>query len=241
MSISQVPNITTAVTTVEPIGTHRPRSQSLAERVTVHTDQLKRELATIGDVSDAVDLRCRLQALQSYAKSAQHSLDLQNEIAELKLRAERSAGRLLREMKLHGGDRKSGSKSPKPTLQQLGINKTQSHIWQYEALVDEDEFEAYCKSQRDQGKEITQSGLRRITSRKHRMEQQSGMRCPRCGLRANECVKTYAVHASIRRRDRKCLFCDLHWVTWEFSVDPSNPPHIPVYQIPRASEGPSIA
>lgn len=217
-----------------------PRTQSLATRVAVHTEQLKQELMSIESVPDAVELRSRLQALQSYAKSAQHSLDLQNEIAELKLRAERSAGKLLREMKLHGGDRKSQSKSQKPTLQQLGINKTQSHIWQYESQVGEEEFEAYCRTQRAQGKEITQSGLRRITSRKQRMQQQSGMRCPRCGLRANECVKTYAVHANIRRRDRRCLFCELHWVTWEMSIDPSNPPQVPVYQIPREAKDPSI-
>lgn len=58
------------------------------------------------------------------------SLEMQNNIAEIKLRAERRAGELLEEMPgkgTHGGDRKSSNTMQ---LEDIGISKMQSHRWQ---------------------------------------------------------------------------------------------------------------
>jgi hypothetical protein len=59
---------------------------------------------------------------------------MQNAVAEIKLRAERRAGELLKEQGFgqRGGEEKS---SNIVKLESLGITRMQSHRWQLEALV----------------------------------------------------------------------------------------------------------
>jgi len=67
---------------------------------------------------------------------------------EIRLRAERKAGELLKVMEAkgerqkRGGDRKGKSKSPAGTLKDLGISGKQSSKWQRLASVPEKDFEA---------------------------------------------------------------------------------------------------
>ena len=62
--------------------------------------------------------------------------------AELKLRAERKAGEILRAMKLRGGDRKSNNHDERLKLLE-GISTNQSTRWQQVAAVPEPEFERH--------------------------------------------------------------------------------------------------
>lgn len=98
-------------------------------------------------------------------------LDAQQACSEIKLRAERRAGELLREMR-EKGERKSRGKPEKktrhddgftsPTLSTLGITETQATRWQRESLVPESAFEAYVATTRAKGDELTQAGLLRL-------------------------------------------------------------------------------
>jgi hypothetical protein len=79
-------------------------------------------------------------------------LDLQNMAALIRLRAERRAGELLKEMKEKGERQKSGenrrgidstAKVPStPNLSDLGISRNQSSTWQKVAAIPASKFEA---------------------------------------------------------------------------------------------------
>jgi hypothetical protein len=87
-------------------------------------------------------------------------VQLQNDIAEIKLRAERKAGTLLADMgPQHGGDRKSKSRCQQVTLKDLGINKKQCERWQAEASIPERFFERHITAVRSTAKELTSAGL----------------------------------------------------------------------------------
>ena len=63
-----------------------------------HLDQARQALVAATRVSEVKQIRDRAAALQQYARQQQYSLAIQNDAAELKLRAERRAGELLHEM-----------------------------------------------------------------------------------------------------------------------------------------------
>ena len=90
-----------------------------------------------------------------------------NNAVELKLRAERGAGKKLIEMKESGerdtgkgGDRKSQSQAV--TLRDLGIERMQSSRWQQEAEVPDDEFEAYIERTKAAKEELSSEGVLRL-------------------------------------------------------------------------------
>jgi hypothetical protein len=100
-------------------------------------------------------------ALEAYARQA-NDMELERQVHDIRVRAERRTGELLREMPKATGGQPYQSKSatgsnqyqkaevqsspttaPKPRpLADLGISKDQSSLWQKLAEVPEDEFEA---------------------------------------------------------------------------------------------------
>ncbi len=201
------------------------------------SDSMTQALSCVGSVVEAKDLAGRAKALQSYAKTSGQSLDVQNKIAELKIRAERKAGKILSDMEKKSnqhGERNSSIQS----LEDLGISRMQASRWQALARVSDESLDEYCRKQRESGNEITQSGVIRI---KQRLEdsprEKPHFKCPSCGLRSNRCIETGEVLARVLPRRRKCLHCNSVFKTWEFVIDPNNPPDIPIYMTPRiASE-----
>lgn len=127
-------------------------------------DAAKALLAKAETVDDVKHIRDKAEALRSYAKQAGYGLDLQNRMAELKLGAERKAGDLLVEHGFgeYGGDRKSSSSLQ---LDDFGVDKFQSHRWQLEASVSEEQFEQYVTETCKAGKELTSVGLVRLGAR----------------------------------------------------------------------------
>lgn len=122
----------------------------------------RQALAEATSFDDIKAIRDKAEAARKYAESAALGLEMQNVAAELKLRAERKAGELLRELRLHGGDRKSRVRQSHLKLDQLGISRVQSHRWQIEASVPDDDFEKYVRSSNDLQKELTSVGLVRL-------------------------------------------------------------------------------
>jgi len=77
-------------------------------------------IAKARSVDEVKDIRDKAEAVRKYAKQAGISLEGQNMLAEIKLRAERKAGALLAEMEgkgLHAGYRKSSCMMEVETLQ----------------------------------------------------------------------------------------------------------------------------
>jgi site-specific DNA-methyltransferase (adenine-specific) len=103
----------------------------------------------IHDVADAV---------QAYTRQAQLSFEIQNEAAELKLRAARRLGELLANMPRNAGARGRGVRSHDGTaltLAELGISKNQSSRWQAVAALPEPDFDRHLFETRRERRELT--------------------------------------------------------------------------------------
>lgn len=201
---------------------------SSSDRATQYVDAMRGAISTVTTLPGALDLASRAKALKAYAQSSGRSLEMLNEIAELKLRAEREAGKILLAM-----DKKTNQHGAKnatlQTLEGLGISRMQASRWQSVARVQEDDFVNYCANQREAGQEITQAGCIRIKSRREDAPRDKPhFPCPSCGMRSNRCIDTGDVLSRVLPRRRKCLHCDEVFRTWEFVIDPKNPPQIPV-------------
>jgi hypothetical protein len=115
-------------------------------------------------VDEVKDIRDKAEALRAYAKQA-NDIDMQNWAAEIRVRAERRAGELLREMAETGtrhsgrGDQKSESRPPTPKLSDLGISKDHASQWQRLADVPTPEFESKLRSIMGLGKELTTTAM----------------------------------------------------------------------------------
>ena len=105
-------------------------------------------LAKAEPVDDVKDIRDKAEALRVYAKQAGYGLDIQNRVAELKIRAERKAGELIPKTIT------VGRKSHDVTLSDLGIEPMQSHRWQFEYRLPEAEFERYIAETKERGTEL---------------------------------------------------------------------------------------
>ena len=128
-------------------------------------DQAGQALAEAGSFEQIKDIRDKAEAVRKYAQSASLGLDIQNRAAEVKLQAERQAGKLLSQLSLRGGDRRSKSRCERLKLDDLGISRNQSTRWQMQAKVPENIFRDYIKQTCEAGKELTSANLMRLAKR----------------------------------------------------------------------------
>jgi hypothetical protein len=116
----------------------------------VKYEAARQALSEAHRVDEVKDIRDKALAMATYARQAKDR-DLITWATEIKLRAERRAGELLREMEKNQGG-KPETVNPKPvaspdrldkapTLRSLGVTKQQSSDWQKLAKIPEKEFE----------------------------------------------------------------------------------------------------
>ena len=86
--------------------------------VTLSLPRMKQQFAETSSLRKLKDIHDRSSALVSYAHASGESRCLVNDLATFKLHVERKLGSLLRDAKLRGGSRSSGS--PSITLASLG-------------------------------------------------------------------------------------------------------------------------
>jgi phage N-6-adenine-methyltransferase len=130
-------------------------------------NRARKELEEAKTIDDVVDIRDKATALLKYFKAIRESLVTQNAAAEIKLRAERKAGVMLAELDLHGGDRKSKLQAATLMLEDLGIEKTQSHRWQKEASVDDEQFDQHVNHCNENEIELTQASVLKLAGAGH--------------------------------------------------------------------------
>jgi hypothetical protein len=124
----------------------------------------RQALAHARTVDEIKDVRDKAEAIRMYLRQAGESLEMQNDAAEIKLRAERRMGEMLGEMGLHGGDRKSKSHDANLKLKDLDIKPDQSSRYQRIASVPEESFEFFLQHLRNGRKEITSAAALRFAS-----------------------------------------------------------------------------
>ena len=133
---------------------------------TISTDL--RDLATLLEkaktLSDILRVRDAAEAVRVLSGRPSRRLDAHKQAAILRLTAERKAGILLRELGLHGGDRRSRNRADYPSLTKLGISQAQSSRWQRLAAVSESVFGAYIERATSEGRGVSAAGLLRISA-----------------------------------------------------------------------------
>lgn len=130
-----------------------------------------RALSEARTVNELAHIRNQAEAIRYAAKQAQMGIEMINDAAELKLRAERRAGELLRETEKAKGAREPGTDrgttryhddTASPTYDDLGIDKLRASRWQQIAEVPQDDFEQYIADTRTDQKEVTTAGILRL-------------------------------------------------------------------------------
>jgi len=112
----------------------------------VRYDAMCRAIQVCHSVDEVKAIRDKALALEVYAAQAMNT-DAERKACEIRLRAERRAGQLLKETKKNGQRAKAGD-NPRggrvlntPKLADLGISADQSSKWQALAEVPEEQFE----------------------------------------------------------------------------------------------------
>ena len=100
-------------------------------------------------VDEIKKFRDKAVAVQAYAKQA-NDYEMESKAARARVRAERRAGELLRDMEKAKGKRtdlveRGDYVDERPTLDDMGITKDQSSKWQQLSRVPEDEFEKHLE------------------------------------------------------------------------------------------------
>lgn len=144
-----------------------------AEQALAHIDAAKREIAAAKSIDDVVDMRDKAAAVQMYAAKRKGSQQVAQDAAEIKLRCERRAGEILREMpKRRGGNSKLMLQDATPTLEQIGVDRVDSHRWQSLASLPESDFDGYLSECRANGHDITTAGAMLLAKTKRKEEKQ---------------------------------------------------------------------
>jgi len=113
----------------------------------IRYDAMCHAISACHTVDEVKEIRDKARALEVYAQQALNT-EAERKACEIRIRAERKAGELLREMKENGMRRIAADGRPKekasdaPTLTDLGITRDQSSQWQRLAAIPAEEFEA---------------------------------------------------------------------------------------------------
>jgi N6-adenosine-specific RNA methylase IME4 len=138
----------------------------------IHFNQARQALQkakTIDEVEVVIDMAERLLL---YLKQSNESLEIQNDAAEIKLRAERRAGEML-DQGAQQGDRKPTAGRPKkwdqpdpifspPTLKEIGWTKGRAMRLRHLARIPEDKFEETIRETKQAREELTRAALLRV-------------------------------------------------------------------------------
>lgn len=118
------------------------------------------------------------EAMRAYAKQS-GDFNMANQCAEIRIRAERRLGQMLKQQKENGlmntgsqlkpGENNSGQShdDTAPKLIDIGITKSMSSRAQIIADVPDDKFEEVITEFKDQQKELTSNAIRQLTEKPH--------------------------------------------------------------------------
>lgn len=123
------------------------------------------EARTLDEVKQILDIA---EAARTYARAAKLGLEAQNHAAEIKLRAERKAGEMLRELEKFPEGRPQKLNQPgivseyRQVLDESDIAPTTAHRWQIVATLPEELFEEHIAETKGSGHELTSAGVAQV-------------------------------------------------------------------------------
>ena len=133
-------------------------SEAVSDTALIQFDRARVALEKASTIDEVKDVRDQAEALRLYYRQTTEGLEMQNQCAAIKLRAERKAGEMLAD---NPEIQRGGSKFRDGTLEKLGVEKKQSHRWQKVADIPEKEFEDYIEDTIASDGELTTAGLLR--------------------------------------------------------------------------------
>lgn len=133
----------------------------------------RRAIAEAKTIDEVKTIRDKAEAVRVYYRQIGETLEVQNDVAEIKIRAERRAGELLREMADNGervtqseGYNRMASNNTTPILSDLGITRDQSSNWQRIAAIPEPVFEQHVQQTKAAGQELTSAATIRLAKQR---------------------------------------------------------------------------
>ena len=124
-------------------------------------DKMKQAVVACHSIDEISNIRNQAEAYRYALIQAKESPEVIKKAEEIKLRAERRAGELLKFTELQHGSRGVGKKvesQATTSLSDMGISKDQSSKWQKIANIPEEKFENYIEVQ----KELSTAGVLRV-------------------------------------------------------------------------------
>ena len=129
-------------------------------------DKMKQAVVECHSIDEISNIRNQAEAYRYALRQAKESPEVIKKAEEIKLRAERRAGELLKDTEFQHGSRGVGKKvesKPTTSLSDMGISKDQSSKWQKIASIPAEKFENYIAVE----KELSTSGALRISKNVH--------------------------------------------------------------------------
>ncbi len=166
-------------------------------------EKVKQAVAECRNIDEVKQIRDKAEALRAYAKQAKESLEVQNNVAEIKIRCERRIDEFSKELPIIGHRKAShdGSLSKYGVLKDAGI----SHHERYEAIANlpEDAFERHINEVKKRYEELTTVSvikLARKLERESRIEEEKLYR------------KDKISDIDIRKGDFKKVLKDIYYI-----------------------------
>lgn len=136
-------------------------------------DNAKKELEQIKDLESGINYLNKVKAIETWAKAEKKDAELQNMIAEQKLRTQRVLGNLIKEGQ-RNGEIKTQATAKSSTIAELdsiGISKKQSSVFQQIAKIPDKKFEAFIAEKKQDVEnaiaELTTAGALRLAKGAH--------------------------------------------------------------------------
>ena len=130
-------------------------------------DAARYALSVAVEVDEVKDIRDKAAAMAAYARQAQDK-ELLQWATEIKVRAERRAGEMMRDMEKNTGNKGQFTGSTivvppaPPTLAEMGISKNESSRWQKLAAVSDEKFEEAVSAAKEVAGEVTTAYLLKV-------------------------------------------------------------------------------
>jgi len=126
-------------------------------------EKAKTAIAECTTIDELKSIRDKAEALRAYAKQARESLEVQNNVAEIKLRAERRIGEFSKELPEAKANQYKVATSHNGKLQILKEAGIQ-HYERYEAIASlpQEKFDEHIKQVKERNEELTTIGIVRM-------------------------------------------------------------------------------
>lgn len=137
----------------------------MSEFTLTRYDRMREAIVVAHSIDEVKEIVDKAEALKHYAKQVDESLDNQNKLAEIKLRAERRGGELSGKLPKKPGKRtdvtsaQAGQRLKSEVLKDAGVSHATAQRWESIFALPESVFETHIAETTAEKKELTEAGM----------------------------------------------------------------------------------